>query len=95
MLKDIKRWLKLYDEKMNRLDVARCLAEANLVKGDLLEILATWPEQDGEDRIKAKVALACRMFPLPPHSYALLSVGSRITRATNMAVGERGNADHS
>ena len=58
-LKDIKRWLKLYDEKANRLDVARCLAEANLVKGDLLEILAAWPEDATEDRVKAKIALAC------------------------------------
>lgn len=60
-LKDIKRWLKLYDEKTNRLDVARCLAEANLVKGDLLEILAAWPEDATEDRVKLKIAQACCM----------------------------------
>ncbi|KKZ63065.1 replication fork protection complex subunit Tof1/Swi1 [[Emmonsia] crescens] len=30
-LRDIKRWLKFYDEKANRMDVARCLAEANLM----------------------------------------------------------------
>lgn len=58
-LKDIKRWLKLYDEKSNRLDVARCLAEANLVKGDLLEILAAWSEDAGEDKVQFKTALAC------------------------------------
>ena len=58
-LKDIKRWLKLYDEKANRLDVARCLAEANLVKGDLMEILAAWPEDATEDRVQSKIALAC------------------------------------
>jgi replication fork protection complex subunit Tof1/Swi1 len=57
-LKDIKRWLKLYDEKANRLDVARCLAEANLVQGDLLEILAVWPEEATEDRVRSKIALA-------------------------------------
>ena len=57
-LKDIKRWLKLFDEKTNSLDVARCLAESNLVKGDLLEILATWPEDATEDRLKSKIALA-------------------------------------
>ena len=61
-LKDIKRWLKLHDEKLHRLDVARCLAEANLVKGDLLEILGSWPEDEGEDIIRAKIALACRMI---------------------------------
>lgn len=60
-LRDIKRWLRLYDEKLNRLDVARVLAERNLVKGDLLEILAAWPEEATEDRIKSKVALACCM----------------------------------
>ncbi|RVD85213.1 uncharacterized protein DFL_003541 [Arthrobotrys flagrans] len=38
-LRDIKRWLKGYDEKLDRLDVARCLSEANLVV-DLMEILA-------------------------------------------------------
>ncbi len=58
-LKDLKRWLKLYDEKLHRLDVARCLAEANLVRGDLLEILASWPDDATEDRLKSKIALAC------------------------------------
>ncbi|KAK6518527.1 Topoisomerase 1-associated factor 1 [Arthrobotrys conoides] len=38
-LRDIKRWLKGYDEKLDRLDVARCLSEANLVV-DLIEILS-------------------------------------------------------
>lgn len=58
-LKDLKKWLKLYDEKANRLDVARCLAEANLVEGDLLPILAAWPDQPGDEKAKGKVALAC------------------------------------
>jgi hypothetical protein len=58
-LKDLKRWLKLYDEKLNRLDVARCLAEGNLVNGDLLEILAVWSEESMENRMKMKIALAC------------------------------------
>jgi len=61
-LKDLKKWLKLHDEKANRLDVARCLAEANLVNGDLLEILAAWPEEAKEDKIKSKIALACCEF---------------------------------
>ncbi len=64
-LKDLKKWLKLHDEKSNRLDVARCLAEANLVKGDLLEILAAWPQAATEDRIKLKVALACLELLVP------------------------------
>ncbi|KAI9888901.1 MAG: Topoisomerase 1-associated factor 1 [Vezdaea aestivalis] len=64
-LKDLKRWLKLYDEKTDRLDVARCLAEANVVSGDLLEILAAWPEDATDDRVKAKVALACLELLVP------------------------------
>lgn len=64
-LKDLKKWLKLHDEKANRLDVARCLAEANLVKGDLLEILAAWPEAATEDKIKSKIALACLELLVP------------------------------
>ena len=64
-LKDLKKWLKLYDEKANRLDVARCLAEANLVKGDLLEILAAWPEKATEDKLKSKIALACLELLVP------------------------------
>ena len=64
-LKDLKKWLKLHDEKANRLDVARCLAEANLVKGDLLEILAAWPEAATEDRLKLKIALACLELLVP------------------------------
>lgn len=64
-LKDLKKWLKLHDEKANRLDVARCLAEANLVKGDLLEILAAWPEAATEDKIKPKIALACLELLVP------------------------------
>src|SRR5256714_4169428 len=64
-LRDLKRWLKLYDEKTNRLDVARCLAEANLVNGDLLPILASWPEGTSSDRLKARVALACLELLVP------------------------------
>ena len=64
-LRDLKKWLKLYDEKANRLDVARCLAESNLVGGDLLQILAAWPENATEDRIKSKIALACLELLVP------------------------------
>ena len=64
-LRDLKRWLKLYDEKTNRLDVARCLAEAKLVNGDLLPILASWPEEATGDKLKARVALACLELLVP------------------------------
>ncbi|KFY38692.1 hypothetical protein V494_04264 [Pseudogymnoascus sp. VKM F-4513 (FW-928)] len=64
-LRDIKRWLKLYDEKANRLDVARCLAELNLVGGDLLQILAGWPENETDNKIKSRIALACVELLVP------------------------------
>ena len=60
-LKDLKKWLNLYDNRLNRLDVARCIAEANLVRGDILEILALWKEDETDDKLKYKVALACCM----------------------------------
>ena len=64
-LRDLKKWLKLYDEKANRLDVARCLAESNLVGGDLLQILAAWPENATADRLKSKIALSCLELLVP------------------------------
>ena len=65
VLNDLLRWLRLYDEKTNRFDVKRCLAEANLVKGDLLEILALWPEDAQENKLKSKLALACLQLLVP------------------------------
>lgn len=47
------------------MDAARCMGEANLVKGDLLEILASWPETAAEDKFKSKVALACMELLVP------------------------------
>ncbi|KHJ31892.1 putative topoisomerase 1-associated factor 1 [Erysiphe necator] len=64
-LRDLKRWLKLYDEKVNRFDVARCLAELNVVGGDILQILAAWPEYESEDRLKFKAALSCLELLVP------------------------------
>ncbi|EXJ85662.1 replication fork protection complex subunit Tof1/Swi1 [Capronia coronata CBS 617.96] len=64
-LRDLKRWLKLYDEKNNKLDVARCLAEAKLVGGDLIPILASWPDDGKENKSKARVALACLELLVP------------------------------
>ncbi|KAF2863748.1 timeless-domain-containing protein [Piedraia hortae CBS 480.64] len=64
-LNDILRWLRLYDEKLSRYDVKRCLAEANLLKGDLLEILALWPEELQDNKLKAKLALSCLQLMVP------------------------------
>jgi replication fork protection complex subunit Tof1/Swi1 len=60
-LRDIKRWLKLYDEKNNRMDVARCLGESNLVNGDLLPILSVWWTSGQKSKHMTRVALACCM----------------------------------
>lgn len=63
-LRDLKRWLKLYDQKADRMDVARVLAESNTVDGDLLPILASWQE-NAENKYKEKVALACFELLVP------------------------------
>jgi replication fork protection complex subunit Tof1/Swi1 len=65
VLRDIKKWIRFYDEKTNRMDVARCLAEANLIDGDLLHILASWPEAATENKFKARAALACFEILVP------------------------------
>ena len=88
-LKDLKKWLKLYDEKANRLDVARCLAEANLVEGDLLEILGAWPEDGTEDKVKLKIALSCCMFKTCPNAILMLNGFSGTSGAPDMANGEK------
>lgn len=41
------------------MDVARCLADANLVSGDLIHILALWTENCKDDKYKSRIALAC------------------------------------
>ncbi|KAK5663107.1 hypothetical protein OQA88_6523 [Cercophora sp. LCS_1] len=65
VLRDLKRWIRFYDEKTNRMDVARCLAEANLVGNDLLQILAMWPPNCTDNRYKTKLALACFEVMVP------------------------------
>ncbi len=60
-LKDLRRWLKFADGQYNRRDVARCMAEANLVKGDLLEIIAKVSPTVVEDKWRHKIAVSTRM----------------------------------
>ncbi|KAI8937221.1 Topoisomerase 1-associated factor 1 [Plenodomus lindquistii] len=64
-LKDLRKWLKFYDDKHNILDVARCMGEANLVKGDLLEILAKVSPGTMESAWKHKVAVATLELLVP------------------------------
>ncbi|KAF5003232.1 hypothetical protein FDECE_10214 [Fusarium decemcellulare] len=65
VLRDLKRWIRFYDDKTNRMDVARCIYEANLIEGDLLPIIASWPENDMDNKFKSKVALACFELMVP------------------------------
>ena len=65
VLRDIKRWIRFYDEKTNRMDVARCVHEANLIEGDLLPILATWPENANDSKFRARIALSCFEVMVP------------------------------
>ncbi|KAK8169717.1 timeless protein-domain-containing protein [Phyllosticta citrichinensis] len=64
-LKDIRRWLRVHDNKQDSHDVARCLAEANIVKGDLCEILALWTEDRANDVLRSKAAMAALEILVP------------------------------
>ncbi|KAF2033642.1 topoisomerase 1-associated factor 1 [Setomelanomma holmii] len=64
-LKDLRKWLKFGDGQLNRRDVARCMAEANLVKGDLLEILAKISPRAVEDKWRHKLAVASLELLVP------------------------------
>ncbi|CAE7216489.1 hypothetical protein PTNB73_08030 [Pyrenophora teres f. teres] len=64
-LKDLRKWLKFADQQNNRRDVARCMAEANLVKGDLLEILAKISPTAMDSAWKHKIAVATLELLVP------------------------------
>ncbi|KAM3501075.1 hypothetical protein MY10362_005856 [Beauveria mimosiformis] len=65
VLRDIKRWIRFYDEKTNRMDVARCVYEGNLIRGDLIPILAKWPEDSMDNKFKSRLVLACIEIMVP------------------------------
>ncbi|TEA12291.1 Topoisomerase 1-associated factor 1 [Colletotrichum sidae] len=65
VLRDLKKWIRFYDEKTNRMDVARCISEAKLIADHLLPILALWPENDTDNKFKARIALACLELLVP------------------------------
>ncbi|KAG6030929.1 Topoisomerase 1-associated factor 1 [Claviceps citrina] len=65
VLRDLKRWIRFYDEKTNRMDVARCIHDANLIEGDLLPILKTWPENAMDNKFRSRIALACFELMVP------------------------------
>ncbi|KAF3934377.1 hypothetical protein ABW20_dc0100868 [Dactylellina cionopaga] len=65
-LRDIKRWLKGYDEKLNRFDVSRCLSEANMVVGDILEILShSLSASTSTPTYPNKISVACVELLVP------------------------------
>lgn len=47
------------------MDVARCIADDNLVEGDLLPILAQWTEHDANNKSKTRLAVACFELLVP------------------------------
>lgn len=68
-LKDLKQWLRAFDEKLHRYDVGKCISDTNLVNFDILEILAKW-NQDSESETGAskkmdRIALACLELLVP------------------------------
>nr|KMM68681.1 mating-type switching protein swi1 [Coccidioides posadasii RMSCC 3488] len=64
-LRDLKKWLRFYDEKLNRMDVARCLAECKLVNGDLVPIISLYGDAEQSDKHKARIMLACLELLVP------------------------------
>ncbi|KAF2852181.1 drug resistance protein MdrA [Plenodomus tracheiphilus IPT5] len=64
-LKDLRKWLKFVDGNHNVLDVARCMGEANLVKGDLLEILAKVSPGAIDSAWKHKIAVSTLELLVP------------------------------
>ncbi|KAK9457828.1 timeless protein-domain-containing protein [Dipodascopsis uninucleata] len=58
-LRDLKNWIKVYDEHLGRLEVARTIAETSLVTEDLLEIMVDWEKVANRGlKNREKIALA-------------------------------------
>ncbi|KAG5360547.1 Topoisomerase 1-associated factor 1 [Yarrowia sp. B02] len=67
-LKDIKQWLRAFDEKLGRSDVAKCIANTTLVVDDIPAILETWNTESEAGQASKKmdrVALACLEILVP------------------------------
>ncbi|ANB11704.1 Tof1p [Sugiyamaella lignohabitans] len=69
-LRDLKRWLKGYDERLDRWDIARALSETKLVPFDLIEILTLWEERSQSKtnpptKNMDRIALACLELLVP------------------------------
>lgn len=58
-LRDLKKWLRVFDEKQDRLDVARAISETSLVTFDLLEIISQWDlEEESKESISEDIELS-------------------------------------
>jgi replication fork protection complex subunit Tof1/Swi1 len=67
-LRDLKRWLKSYDDQHEKLDVARAISETSLMTFDLIEILTSWEnscEQGKSNPQQDRIALACLELMVP------------------------------
>lgn len=67
-LKDLKQWLRAFDEKLGRSDVAKCIADTTLVGNDIPAILSIWNTQSEAGQASKKmdrVALACLEILVP------------------------------
>lgn len=72
-LRDLKKWIKGYDERLDRWDVARAISETSLVTFDLIEILTKWElkhqmastEEQKPGRHLDRIALACLELLVP------------------------------
>lgn len=76
-LRDLKKWLRVFDERQGLLDVARAISQTSLVTFDLLEILSQWDlEEEARDRQgvettdsgsgkRFRIALACLELLVP------------------------------
>ncbi|KAK9459946.1 timeless protein-domain-containing protein [Lipomyces oligophaga] len=81
-LRDLKRWIKAFDEKLNRLDVARVIAHSSLVREDLPQILADWDSKGRLTGKPFKISLAAIEL-LVPLLWPVDLFGERYTKATN------------
>lgn len=67
-LRDLKKWLKSYDDQQERFDVARAISDTSLMTFDLIEILTQW--EILHERAKStpqmdRIALACLELMVP------------------------------
>lgn len=65
---DIKKWIRGYDERLDRWDVARIISDTSLITSDLLEILTQWDiteENGNSSKHMDRIALASLELLVP------------------------------